>query len=179
MKALPLAASTSAAPVAAQTCPLDGENAPLALHQAWIMTGWERKEGDPPFVFAERMKRYYDLTSPQGVFYDNFAPGATQLFDNAAVYGANWQDLQNGARSILHALTGGHDQIVSDTVASTTVGFVGKIDRLSGEAIAFHARSQLGWVRTDAGWKIHHELNYAWVVEAEDIEHYFSQGAAQ
>lgn len=168
-----------AAPVAAQTCPRDGENAPLALHQTWIMTGWQRNEGDPPFVFTEKMKRYYDLNSPQGVFYDNFAPGAAQLFDNAAVYGANWQDLQNGARSILHALTGGHDQIVSDTVASTTVGFVGKIDRLSGEVIAFHARSQLGWVCTNAEWKIRHELNYAWVVQPEDIARYYRQGAAQ
>lgn len=181
MKTLFLAAGLLAlsAPVAAQTCPTDGENAPLALHQSWIMTGWQRNEGDPPFVFAEKMKRYYDLSAPGGVFYDNFAPGATQLFDNAAVYGANWEDLQNGARSVVHGLTDGHNQIASDTVASTTIGFVGQIERLNGEVTAFDARSQLGWVCTGGEWKIRHELNYAWVVQPDQIARYLRRETAQ
>jgi hypothetical protein len=142
---LPAVILLMATPVAAQTCPQQGKNAPMALHEAWMMEGWERNEGDPEFVFAEKMNRYYDLGSPTGVFYDNFAPGETQLFDNAAVYGANWEDLQNGARSILHALTGGNDQIVGDSIALTTLGFVGRIERLDREVIAFGGRSQLGW----------------------------------
>lgn len=177
MKALLLTASllALAGPVAAQTCPHNGNDAPLALHKAWIMEGWERNKGDQPFVFARKLSRYYDLNAPQGVFYDNFAPGPTQLFDNAAVYGANWEDLQNGARSVLHALTGGHDQIVGDRVASTTIGFVGKITRLNGEVVAFDGRSQLGWVCTEGAWKIRQELNYAWVVKPEAIAHYYQQ----
>lgn len=174
----PAAMLLVATPVAAETCPQQGENAPMALHEAWMMEGWERTEGDPEFVFAEKMKRYYDLENPAGVFYDNFAPGETQLFDDAAVYGANWEDLQNGARSILHALTGGNDQIVSDSIASTTLGFVGRIDRLDGEIIAFDGRSQLGWVCTQDGWKIRHELNYAWMVEPEEIAHFYRQSGA-
>lgn len=181
MKTLILAAGllAFAAPVAAQTCPQDGENAPLALHQSWIMTGWQRNEGDPPFVFAEKMRRYYDLHAPRGVFYDNFAPGATQLFDDAGVYGANWEDLQNGARSVVHGLTNGHDQVVSETVASTTIGFVGQIERLDGDVIAFDARSQLGWVCTAGEWKIRHEMNYAWVVQPEEIAAHLRGDAAQ
>ncbi|TIT81367.1 MAG: hypothetical protein E5W56_08790, partial [Mesorhizobium sp.] len=80
-----------AEPVAAQPCPQGGDDAPLALHKSWIMDGWERRQGDPTFVFAKKMNRYYDVNAPRGVFYDNFAPGASQLFDNAAVYGANWE----------------------------------------------------------------------------------------
>jgi len=133
----------------------------------------ERTEGDSKFIFAEKMKRYYDVQNPHGIFYDNFAPGKTQLFDNAAVYGANWEDLQNGARSVTHALTGGNDQIVSDSVASTTLGFVGRINRLDGAVIAFDGRSQLGWVCTQGAWKIQHELNYAKVVEPKAIAHYY------
>lgn len=154
---------------AAGSCAKEGDDAPLSLHKAWILTGWERKEGEAPFVFAEKMKRYYDLASPRGVFYDNFAPGETQLFDNAATYGANWEGLQNGARSVLHGLTQGHDQLVGEDVASTTVGFVGQLTRLDGEVLAFDARSQLGWACTADGWKIRHEMNYAWPVEPETV----------
>lgn len=166
-----------AEPVAAQPCPQGGDDAPLALHKSWIMDGWERRQGDPTFVFAKKMSRYYDVHAPRGVFYDNFAPGASQLFDNAAVYGTNWEDLQNGARSVLHALTGGDDQIAGDNVASTTIGFVGRISRLDGKVVAFDGRSQLGWACIDGAWKIRQELNYARVVKPEDIAHYYRQKA--
>lgn len=171
----------TASPVLAQdnACPQDGPDAPLTLHTDWIMDGWERREGDPDFVFADKMARYYDLEDPAGVFYDNFAPGETQLFRNGAQYGANWEDLQNAAQSILHGLTEGDDQIVGDKVASTTLGFVGLIDRLDGQVIAFDGRSQLGWMCNDGAWKIRHELNYAWVVEPEEIVPFLDQPEAQ
>lgn len=166
------------APALAQRCAQDGNDAPLALHKSWILQGWERHEGDPPFVFAQKMKRYYDLESPTGVFYDNFAPGKTQLFGNAAAYGANWEALQNGARTVEHALTSGHDQIVDGSVASTTLGFVGKINRVDGQVVAFDGRSQLGWICRQGAWKIRHELNYAWLVKPEEIAHLYASGAA-
>lgn len=159
-------------PLAAQepACPVEGADAPLALHKEWMMEGWERREGDPPFVFVDRMGKYYDTRDSAGVFYDNFAPGDTQLFDDALRYGRNWEGLQNAARSVRHGLTGGHDALVDGRVASTTLGFVGRIDRLDGEVIAFDARSQLGWECRGGTWKIRHELNYAWPVEPETIE---------
>lgn len=176
MKTLFFAASllVLSAPALAQRCPHEGSDAPLALHKSWILKGWERKEGDPPFVFSQKMRRYYDLVSPTGVFYDNFAPGKTQLFSNAAIYGANWEALQNGARSVTHALTSGHDQIVGGNVASTTLGFVGTINRIDGQVVAFDGRSQLGWICKQGAWKIRHELNYAWLVKPEDIAQYYA-----
>lgn len=175
-----LALGICAGPVAAQdsSCPREGADAPLALHADWIMKGWERHEGDGRFVFADKLNRYYDLENTKGVFYDNFAPGSTQLFDNSARYGANWEALQNAARSVRHGLTGGHDAIVGDTVASTTLGFVGRIDRLDGKVIAFDGRSQLGWQCTDGKWKIRQELNYAWVVEPETIQSFLGKTEA-
>jgi hypothetical protein len=175
--ALALVIGISAGPVAAQetSCPREGVDAPLALHADWIMKGWERREGDGKFVFSQKLSRYYDLENTQGVFYDNFAPGSTQLFDNSARYGANWEALQNAARSVRHGLTGGHDAIVGDNIASTTLGFVGRIDRLDGKVIAFDGRSQLGWECLGGQWKIRHELNYAWVVEPETIQSFLGK----
>tara|TARA_B100000378_G_scaffold277530_1_gene278077 strand:+ start:1056 stop:1619 length:564 start_codon:yes stop_codon:yes gene_type:complete len=154
-------------------CATSGEDAPLALHKHWIMEGWEKREGDPDFVFAEKMARYYDLEDPVGVFYDNFAPGAIQLFENSAVYGANWEGLQADAKSVRHALTEGHSELLGERVSSTTIGFVGTLTRLDGTVLPFNGRSQLGWACDDGKWKIRQELNYAWVVEAADIQHYY------
>jgi hypothetical protein len=158
-----------ATPDMAQSCPPEGPNAPLALHEEWIMQGWERREGDPAFVFTQKMGKYYDLEDPTGVFWDNFAPGETQLFTDALVYGPNWEGLQNASRSILHGMSDGNAILLSEDIASTTVGFVGRIERLSGEILAFDARSQLGWKCVDGVWKIKQELNYAWLVEPQAI----------
>ncbi|AJY46239.1 hypothetical protein [Martelella endophytica] len=181
MKTLALAAfSLLAVPAlaAAQTCPQAGPDAPAELHADWIMDGWERRKSDPDFVFAEKMDRYYDLNNVEGVFYDNFAPGKTQLFRDAAVYGANWEELQNAAITVRHGLTIANDAIVGQTVASTTLGFVGRIERADGEVIAFDGRSQLGWACTDNGWKIRHELNYAGPVDPEEIADALGQRGA-
>jgi len=168
--AVALTAATLATPTMAQSCPQEGPNAPLALHEEWIMQGWERRDGDPAFVFTEKMGKYYDLADPTGVFWDNFAPGDMQLFADALVYGPNWEGLQNASRSILHGMTDGHAMLLGEDVASTTVGFVGRIERLSGEILAFDARSQLGWRCIEGAWKIKQELNYAWLVEPASIE---------
>lgn len=160
-------------PALAQDCPQVGAEAPLTLHQEWIMEGWERREGDPDFVFKEKMARWYDLQNPEGVYFDNFAPGDTQLFHDGTVYGANWEGLQNAARSILHGLTDDGNALVSGDVATTTQGFVGMIDRPDGEIIAFDARSQLGWTCVEGAWKIRQELNYAWIVGPETIAAFF------
>src|SRR5690606_27208780 len=122
-------------------------------------------EGDPAFVFTEKMGKFYDVEDPSGIYWDNFAPGDKQLFTDAVVYGANWQDLQNGARSVLHGMTDVYDAVVGDRVASSAVGFVGRLERLDGNVVAFDARSQLGWACVDGAWKIKHEINYAREVE--------------
>jgi hypothetical protein len=166
-------AQTLATHVSAQDstgCPQEGPASPLALHEEWIMNGWERREGDPKFNFVEKMGKYYDLEQPGGVFWDNFAPGDKQLFSDASVYGPNWEDLQNAARSVLHGMTDGHHVVVGEKVASSAVGFVGRLERLDGTVIAFDARSQLGWACVNGIWKIKQELNYAWVVEPDEIE---------
>jgi hypothetical protein len=157
------------------SCPQVGDKAPLALHKNWLMTGWERHEGDPKFVFSQKFNGYYDLENPRGVFFDNFAPGSSQLFRDASSYGGNWENLQNAARSVRHGLTDANDAIVGDKVASTTLGMVGRIEQLDGNVIAFVGRSQLGWKCAAGTWKIHHELNYAWTVQPDSIAMYLGK----
>jgi hypothetical protein len=172
-----VAALSSTTPAFAQTnvCANEGLKSPLELHKAWILEGWERKEGEQPFVFSQKMDRFYDLKNTKGVFYDNFAPNGAPTFNNAAKYGSNWEAPVNNSRTIHHALTDYNEQLVGDTVASTTLGFVGDITRLSGERIPFDARSQLGWECTLGEWVIRHELNYAWVVKPEAIAPFFKK----
>lgn len=181
-----LSASLAAAVLSGQaaeqnvTCPQVGEKSPLALHKDWLMKGWERHEGDPKFVFPQKFSGYYDLGNPRGVFYDNFAPGSTQLFRDASRYGGNWEGLQNAARSIRHGITDANDVLVSDKVASTTLGMAGRIEQLDGNIIAFLGRSQLGWSCVAGTWKIRHELNYAWIVKPESVDmHLGKTGASE
>ncbi len=179
IRAAILTTAALAGPALAQdaACPQDGPDAPLELHKAWIMEGWERREGDPDFVFAEEMDRYYDLVDTAGVFYDNYAPGEVQIFDDSVEYGTNWEATVNSRRSILHALTGHEGQVVGDTEASTTLGFVGDITTSEGEHLPFDARSQLGWECAGGGWVIRHEMNYAWDASLEEIASFFERAA--
>lgn len=175
--AVMLAGLTGAIPAVAQdgACPQAGPNAPLALHKAWVLEGWERRAGDPPFDFVKEMDRYYDLVDTKGVFYDNLSPNGAPTFTSSIAYGRNWEATVNSSRTILHALTDHNEQLVGDRTASTTLGFVGDIKRLSGERITFDARSQLGWACAAKGWVIRHEMNYAWTVKPEAIAPYFER----
>lgn len=167
-----LALIAAAFPAFADTkaCPKDGADGPMNLHKAWIMQGWERREGDAPYDFAGKLGKFYDLDDPKGVFWDNFAPGKSQLFHDSLVYGNNWKSLQDAARSVRHGLTDAGVAVVGRDVASTALGFVGRLERVSGDVIAFDARSQLGWKCVAGAWKIKQEMNYAWVVKPESVE---------
>ncbi len=67
------------------------------LHETWILDGWERAPGDPDFVFAEKLARYYDLEDP-GVFYDDPAPDG-KTARRAIDYGAMWEGPFNNMHS--------------------------------------------------------------------------------
>ena len=173
-------AQAKARDAASVACPASGPDSPLELHEAWILQGWERRDGDPEYDFAAKLGRFYDLNDRDGVFFDNFAPGASQLFDDAAVYGANWKGLQDATRTVSHGLReAGAEALVSDDVASSTLGFVGRLEQLTGQVSAFDARSQIAWRCVDGAWKIRHELNYAWPVEPATIEALLPSAPAQ
>ena len=52
---MPGAAGARRAPA---SCPADGKNGVAELHRDWLMTGWDRKAGDPAFNFREDLGRF-------------------------------------------------------------------------------------------------------------------------
>lgn len=177
MKIIIVIAATlgSLTPVLAQaTCPIEGDNAPAALHESWILEGWEKRKGDPTFVFAEKLGRYYELDAP-GVYYDDLAPGQrTQKTPSA--YGAMWEGPFNSMMSARHGISDGVQALVGDRVASTTLEFVARLEAADGSITAIFDRSQLGWECTDADrWVIRHEHNSSRSATAEEIERYLPE----
>jgi hypothetical protein len=161
----------------AQSCPADGQNGPVMLHETWILDGWERAPGDPAFVFAEKLARYYDLEGP-GVFYDDLAPDG-KTARRAIDYGALWEGPFNNMRSAHHAISDGPDAIIGNSVASTTLEFVARLEARDGAVTAIRDRSQLGWQCDGNRWVIRHEHNSARVVTEAEIAPYFQQTEEQ
>ncbi|NUB44995.1 hypothetical protein GEU84_011405 [Fertoebacter nigrum] len=163
-----LALATALPASAQQMCPDEGANSPSALHETWILEGWEKRRGDPTFVFAEKLGRYYELDSP-GVYYDDLAPGQATM-RTPAEYGAMWEGPFNAMLSALHGISDPVQAIVGDRVASTTLEFVAQLEAPDGTLTAIFDRSQLGWeCATDGRWVIRHEHNSAREATVEDI----------
>lgn len=163
-----LAAGAAFAQEPAQaTCATDGPNGPADLHRSWILEGWERAPGDPAFVFADKLGRYYDLDG-QGVFYDDLAPNF-QTARRAIDYGAMWEGPFNNMRSAVHSISDGPDVIVGERIASSTLEFVARLEANDGTVTAIIDRSQLGWECTGERWVIRHEHNSARTVTKAEI----------
>lgn len=157
-----------------KACPKDGVNSPAELHRAWIMEGWEKKPGDKKrFAFDKKLGRFYDLDAP-GVFYDDFAPDFETAY-TPAQYGQFWEGPFNAMRSALHGLHDEPQAIVGDRVASSTLGFVGRLEARNGEITAIKSRSQLGWECSDGRWVIRHEHNSSQIVPEDEIKAYIGR----
>lgn len=168
-----IAVSSSTHASAEEACPKKGVQSPVELHRAWIMEGWEKKKGDKSFAFAEELGQFYELDAP-GVFYDDFAPDFETAY-TARRYGQIWEGPFNEMQSALHGL---HDQpqaIVGERVASSTLGFVGRLESKDGKITAIKSRSQLGWECVDGRWVIRHEHNSSQIVPEEKIAEFLGR----
>lgn len=167
------------APVLTQAaCPAEGVNAPAALHESWILEGWEKRKGDSTFVFTEKLGRFYDLGAP-GVYYDDLAPGQ-QTQKTPAAYGAMWEGPFNSMISARHGISDGVQALVGERVASTTLEFVARLEAADGSLTAIFDRSQLGWECTGEGrWVIRHEHNSSRSATVEEIERFLPKADAQ
>lgn len=170
---------TATTPVWAEAaCPAEGANAPAALHESWILEGWEKRKGDQSFVFAEKLGRYYELGAP-GVYYDDLIPGQ-QTQKTPAAYGAIWEGPFNSMLSARHGISDGVQALVGEHVASTTLEFVAKLEAADGTLSAIFDRSQLGWECTGEGrWVIRHEHNSSRNATVEEIERFLPKADAQ
>ena len=163
----------STLPAFAQDCPQTGEYAPNALHQAWMVDGWDTSEAEPSIGFAENMKGYYDLNDQNGAFYDEIKPGTIRLYDSGSKYGSSWADVQKSAKSIRHVVDGERYSGIDGDRAVSRLEFITRIDQIEGETIAFDGSSELSLTCVSGDWKIFHELHFAAITDPNEIEHLF------
>lgn len=146
------------------------EQAVRDLHRRWILEGWERAEGDPPFAFRDKLGHFYDWQGDGVVLYDTMAP-EHRVAHGPAEYAALFEPLFNRMRSALHAVVDGPDVWVGGDLAASTLEFTARLEPADGGPVmGVLARSSLAWRHTADGWRIVHEHNSTREVPVAQVE---------
>lgn len=166
--ALAVIALTPAAARAA-ACPAAGPASPGALHRDWILVGWEKRVGAPPFDFAQKLGRFYDWSSKDVVLYDDLSP-QHRVAHSAAEYGAIWTPIFRAQRQVHHTVLDGPDVVASADLATSTLEFGARLEGPDGKISGIRDRSTLVWHCTDGGWRIVREHNSSYGVSPADLD---------
>jgi ketosteroid isomerase-like protein len=143
---------------AATGCPSTPDAAsPGELHRQWILEGWEGREGDGRFVFADKLGRFYSKANDLHL-YDDYDP-QHRVAQTAAQYGGFWEGPFNNMKSARHAVTDGPDVLLGGELAATTLEFVARLEQRDGKVNSIRARSSLVWRCEEGGWRIVREQN--------------------
>jgi ketosteroid isomerase-like protein len=143
--------------IAAAACSPSSASGPGELHRQWILEGWERREGDGRFVFANKLGRFYSKGSDLHL-YDDYDP-QHRVARTASEYGGFWEGPFNNLKSARHAVTDGPDVLVGGGLAATTLEFVARLELPDGKVNSIRARSSLVWRCEEGGWRIVREQN--------------------
>lgn len=124
------------------------------LAREWVEVGWRHSAAEP-FDFRGRLGNFYDWSSPDTVFFDDFDPSRS-VNHTAAQYAAIWDASVPKMVSLTNRMVGSPSTIVSGDLAVMSVQFITRFeaDGRSGEA---HTLSSLVWKRTDGRWRIFRE----------------------
>lgn len=160
----------SAVLAAATTCATAPASAtPGELHRQWILQGWERHEGDPPFRFHEKLGRFYSTGSDLHI-YDSFDP-QHRVARSAEDYRRAWEATFDGLKSARHAVTDEPNVLMlGDGFASTTLEFVARLETPAGKVTGARARSAMVWRCEEGAWRIVREQNAVREVPAADVD---------
>ncbi|MEO7200702.1 MAG: nuclear transport factor 2 family protein [Dokdonella sp.] len=125
-----------------------------ALARDWVEIGWRHSMAEP-FNFRERLGDFYDWSSPDTLFFDDFDPSRS-VSNTAAQYAALWDATVPQMISLTNRMIGSPSTIVSGNLAVMSVQFITRFeaDGTSGEA---HTLSSLVWKRTEGRWRITRE----------------------
>jgi hypothetical protein len=137
-----------------------GPRSAAALTREWILVGWEKHPGDPPFDFEAKLGRFYDLeaTPAEASFYDDFDP-QHRLLASARSYGDIWQVPFTSLRSAEHGISMAPKVLRDGSLAAVTMQFVARLITGDGEVIGIRTLSSLTWRCSEKGWKIVREHN--------------------
>lgn len=168
-----LAVLAALTPVMAHAaCSSDGAASPGLLHREWILVGWEKRAGDPPFSFENKLGRFYDFTSPDVLLYDDLSPGR-RIATSAAAYGAMWMPPFSGLREAHHRVTAEPQTIVSTDLATSTLEFAARLTDADGGIAGVLDRSTLVWRCTDNQWRIVREHNSSRFLRPDELGRLF------
>lgn len=141
-------------------CAETGPQSVISLTREWILVGWEKRPGDPPFNFEKQLGRFYDFHAnpAQASFYDDFDP-QHRLLSTAREYGAIWQVPFTSLRSAEHAISMAPKVVREGNLAAVSMQFVARLTTGDGTEIGIRTLSSLAWRCTEQGWKILQEHN--------------------
>jgi ketosteroid isomerase-like protein len=130
---------------------MEDQEALEALARDWVEVGWRHSPAEP-FDFRSRLERFYDWSSPNTLFFDDFDE-QRRVNKTAAEYAAIWDEVIPKMDSLVNQMVGLPSTIVSGDLAVMSVQFITHFvaDGASGEA---HTLSSLVWARTDGSWRI-------------------------
>lgn len=169
-----VAALAVVTPVATHAaCSSDGAASPGSLHRGWILVGWEKRAGDPPFSFESKLGRFYDFMSPDVLLYDDLSPGR-RIATSAAAYGAMWTPPFSALREAHHIVTAEPKTIVGKDLATSTLEFAARLTDADGGIAGVLDRSTLVWRCTDDQWRIVREHNSSRPLRSDEIGRLFT-----
>lgn len=151
------------------TCATSGDASVAALHRDWILVGWEKKAGDGPLNFREKLGKYYDWSSDDVMLYDDFDP-EHRVTRSPAAYGAIWEPSFSSLRTAHHRLSIRPSVVASDGLAASTLQFVARLEAGDGAVTGIRTLSTLVWRCTGEGWKIVREHNSSVVLPPAQVD---------
>lgn len=151
------------------SCAANGSTSPGELHREWIMVGWEKRRGDPPFDFRQRLGHLYHWNSSDVRLYDDFDP-QHRVARSASEWAAIWTEPFTALRAARHSITDGPDVIHGDVLSASTLEFAARLETAAEAIVGIRARSSLAWQCTSAGWKIVREHTSTRRVSPEEID---------
>lgn len=165
---LPLVTQAATEPRPA-TCAASGPASPGELHREWILVGWEKHRGDPPFDFRKKLGHLYHWNSSDVRLYDNF-DSQHRLARSASGWASIWTEPFTSLREARHSVMNGPDVIDGGLLSASTLEFAARLETAQGEIIGNRARTSLVWQCTSDGWKIVREHTSVQLVSREEID---------
>ncbi|MBL6081219.1 nuclear transport factor 2 family protein [Belnapia sp. T18] len=122
------------------------------LTREWVEIGW-RHTLEEPFDFRERLARFYDWSSGDTQFFDDFDP-KRRVNTDVAQYAAIWDTRIPSMQSLTNVTVGNPHTLVSGGLAVTSVQFVTSYTTADGAVEQAQTLSSLVWRRSPEGWRI-------------------------
>lgn len=122
------------------------------LARQWVEVGW-RHTHDEPFDFRKRLEQFYDWSSDNNQFFDDF-DAERRVNMNVAGYAAIWDERIPGMLSLTNAIMGTPQTLVSGNLAAMSVQFVTSYTTANGSSGKAHTLTSLVWQHSVDGWRI-------------------------